>query len=115
MVLWFFVKVECSKHGELEEVHFTGYSLGHDSEVMASELDLEGITFVLTVPDGDEVTDEDVDTVRNNERYLSKFADVCEDIAEAINGHIEWDSFVRKRAAHIVMAVCLRSIASLRL
>ena len=87
------MKVECSEHGELEVVHFSGYSLGHDSEVKSSELDLEGITFVLTVPDGDEVTVEDVDTVRNNERYLSKFADVYGDVAKAINGHIERDSF----------------------
>lgn len=80
------MKVICDTHGELDKLHFSGYGLGHQSPVDASELDLEGITFVLDIPeDRDEIRSDDISTCDDHKKYLSKFANIYEQVADAIN------------------------------
>lgn len=81
------MKVICDTHGELDELHFSGYGLGHNSAVNASELDLEGVMFVLDIPENrDKIKSDDISTEdKINEKHLSKFDDIYEQVANAIN------------------------------
>lgn len=80
------MKVICDTHGELDKLHFSGYGLGHESAVKPSESDLDGITFVLDIPESrDEIKPDDISTYDDHKRYLSKFANIYEQVADAIN------------------------------
>lgn len=79
--------INCDTHGILDELHFSGYGLGHNSAVDPSELDLEGVIFVLDIPeDRDEVKPDDISTLdESNEKYISKFTNIYKQVADAIN------------------------------
>lgn len=55
---------------------------------------MEGITFRLTVPRGEEVTAEDLHSEADS--YLSKFAGVYEDIADQINSFVSSDKLAQE-------------------
>lgn len=82
------MKFTCEDHGEIDAIEADGYGLGHERQLKANELDLEGVMFTIHAPDdGEELTAAHVEPEQGAEDYLEKFADIYEEIAAAIQSY----------------------------
>lgn len=84
---------QCIDHDVQKQIHHSGYSLAHNSEVKASPRDLEGIDFTFDIeeyPDenghGLSLSLTDADGARD---YLSKFANWEEQVTKAAENDTE--------------------------
>lgn len=74
------MRFNCTEHGNIDEVTADGYSLGHRTPNM-NELDLEGITFTISSPEGDELTTNHISSEAGE--YLQKFSNPYKQIVTA--------------------------------
>lgn len=86
--------IVCDKHGDLDELYFSGYNIGHSTLVDPTETDLEGITFVLKIPKNtNNINKNDITTLTNRtDEYVSKYNKIYVQVAKVINSIIENDN-----------------------
>lgn len=84
------MRFSCAKKGEVDKFYMDGYSSVASLTKSATNRDLEGITFVIESPKGDNLTAENISIQDSrNKDYLDKFTNIREQIAEGITGLYE--------------------------
>lgn len=78
------MRLSCVKDGEVDRFQMDGYSVASLTK-SATNRDLEGITFVVESPEGDELTAQHIGIEDpRKEDYLDKFSNIRQEIAEGI-------------------------------